>query len=688
MKDLEKEAQEWLAKHAVLLGPEELLFEEEKCEKVLRTKDGQWPVPYMVPHMGIFIEIKDAESFNRIVGDPQNWSIILGRTDLYHAWIVPQAIVIFGQTWFNHKQWGSHMRPGPPPSLFDSDDRRAARKAGTSMANTSVGRSVILRIVSKTEHALDMYLSGGGRAKNGAIKKPGGYIVRSIANEFIQDAGSDMGYHMVRVRACPNCLATKRGRARRSEVKHVRDNIYACERCIENARNLTLTITRFQEAQTPILSRFITEHRRAVQFSEFSGMVCICPNSACQGRFVPLDSIEDSTWWLTPEGIKASEAILQMRPLRGTQQFREPLESLKMLPLCCPFCNEHFTPATALIAQSGFHGKSGKFTGLPSMLVWVRSLDNMRVSGSGNGKHEVDLTKLKGGLVDDSNIDPSRHIVAKQRTHLLIGELAIQAQKLGNKSTLSIISHCFYEAVAQWMFNYPEDASSYFFNWTASERASTEIERNRVPNCNTKKTTMVVKGQETAIHQTILYIWLGKISKHMREIRRVKESKIQSLEDLKWFCRPPTYNGGPKVSFITTVDDGLRVPNVSKLTITNGSIDKPRMAWVLSVRKINSNESLGIELIQHIRVCEWQGVIMSEESGLKPGDSVKIIALMMPGHHCHAPIQRIIRLRTSLLSPMIDRIKTEESGETSDITFWQDWNKRADIARKATGIGI
>lgn len=634
MKDLEKEAQEWLAKHAVLLGPEELLFEEEKCEKVLCTKDGQWPVPYMVPHMGVFAEIKDTESFNRIVGNPQNWSIILGRTDLYHAWIVPQAIIIFGQAWFNNKQWGNSMRRGPPPSLFDSDDRRVARAAGLSMANTPVGRSVILRIVSKIEHALDMYLSGGGRAKTGVIKKPGGYIVCSIANEFIQDAGADMGFRMVRVRACPNCLATRRGRARRSEVKHIRDNIYACERCIDNARNLALTITRNQEDQTPVLSRFVTEHQRAARFSEFSGMVCICPNSACQGHFVPIDSIEDPNWWLTSEGIKASEAILQIRPLRGIQQFREPPESLKMLPLCCPFCNEHFTPATALTAQSGFHGKSGKFTGLPSILIWVRSSDNMRVTA-----REIDLTKLKGGLVDDSNIDPSKHIVAKQRTNLLIGELAIQAQKLGNKSAPSIISRCFYEAVAEWMFNYPEDASSYFFNWVVSERLLTEIERNRVTSCDTKKTTIVVKGQETAIHQTILYTWLGKISKHMREIRRVKESKIRSLEDLKWFCRPPVYNGGPKVSFVTTVDSGLKIPNMSKLAVIKGVVDKPRIAWILSVRKIDSNELLGTELIQHVRICEWQGIIMSEESGLKLGDSVKVVALMMPGHHCMRPFK-------------------------------------------------
>jgi hypothetical protein len=162
MKELEKEAQDWLAKHAVLLGPEELPFEEERLDEAMRTRDGEWPVPCVVPHMGVFADIKDEESFNRIVGEPDNWSIILGRSDLYHAWIVPQAIIIFGKVWFNRKQWGDSMRPGPPPSLFGSNDRRAAREAGTTMPR----RQLVVQLSCESYLVLSMlwisiYLEAG-----------------------------------------------------------------------------------------------------------------------------------------------------------------------------------------------------------------------------------------------------------------------------------------------------------------------------------------------------------------------------------------------------------------------------------------------------------------------------------------------------------------------------------------------
>jgi hypothetical protein len=684
MRELEKEAQEWLAKHAVLLGPEELPFEEEKLDEAIHARDGEWPVPCAVTHMGIFADIKDETSFNRIVGDPNNWSIILARSDLYHAWIVPQAIVIFGRTWFNHKQWGNSIRPGPPPSLFGSDDRRAARKAGTTMAETAVGKSVIYRIVSRVEHALDIYLSGGGYAKSGAVKKPGGYIVRSVANEFIQDAGADMGYRLVRVRACPNCLSTRRGRARRSEVKHVGDNLYSCERCADIERNIAITLSHYVKEGTEVPLKLTQEHARALRFSEFSGIVCVCPNDNCQGLFVPIDSVDDPAWWLTEVGILAQETISKMRALKGIQRFREPPEPLLMLPLHCPFCDRQFTPATALASQSGLHGQSGKLTGLPSIFVWVRALDRSRYYNS-----EADITKLKGALVDDSNVDPSHRIMAEQRVRILVGELALHAQELGNRTAPAIISQCFCEVVSEWMLTHPKDASHYFFDWESGERKSTTIELNRMPNCRTRKTTSVVRGHETAIHQTILYSWLGRISECLHDIRKVKGSKIHSLEDLKWFCRPPAYNGGPKVSFVATVQEGLRIQNESRLVAVGQTSDKPRMVWVVSIYKIDGEGRIcSDELVSHIKTCEWQSIRMSIESGLMPNDRVKIVALMMPGHHCHAPIQRIIRLRTSLLSSMIGRIRSEEAGEASDASFWREWQKRTEIARKATGIGI
>ena len=207
-KEVELEAQAWLAEHAVLLGPEELPFEEERLAEALVLRDGFWPSPRMVEHMGSFAEIADEESFNRIVGEPPNWQIILDRSDLYHSWILPQAAVIFGRTWFERVQWKSSIRRGVPFSLFSADERRVAKETGIPLAETTAGRSIVYKIVSRIEHALDVYLAGGGRSKiDGHIKHPGGYIVESIANEFIQDAGSDTGFRLIRVRACPNCLA-------------------------------------------------------------------------------------------------------------------------------------------------------------------------------------------------------------------------------------------------------------------------------------------------------------------------------------------------------------------------------------------------------------------------------------------------------------------------------------------------
>jgi hypothetical protein len=479
-------------------------------------------------------------------------------------------------------------------------------------------------------------------------------------------------------------LTTGRGRFKRSEVKHLRDNLYSCERCSDTARNIALALVRHEQIGTPIPPTLAREHERAVLFSEFSGMVCICPNDACQGRFVPISALDDQNWLLTSDGQRVLEAVPQMRILKGIQRFRNPPESLMVLPLRCPFCDERFTPAKALAMRSGFRGQSGNLTGLPSIFVWVRTLDHMRF----NGNCEVDLTKLRGALVDESNVDPSHRIVAEQCVRVLVGELAIHARALGEKTAPAVISRCFYEAMANWMLDHPEDASCYFFDWTSGERTSTAVELNRTPQCETKKTTTVVRGHEAAIHQTILYAWLGRISERLRDIRKIKGSKMRSLEDLKWFCHPPVYKGGPKSSFTAIVDEGLRIPNESGLVATDRTVDKPRIAWVLSIRRIDEKGQVGPNLVQHMRVCEWQSIRMSTESGLEPGNAVKVVAIMMPGHHCHAPIQRIVRLRASLLSSIISRIRSEETGETSDALFWQEWHKCAEAAKKATGIGI
>jgi hypothetical protein len=528
-----------------------------------------------------------------------------------------------------------------------------------------------------------MYLSGGGCSKtDDRIKRPGGYIVESIANEFVRDAGADMGFRLTRVRACPNCLATRPGRMRRSIVHHARDNLYKCDQCADTARNLDLAIANHRERGTEVPQEILEEHRRVGCFAEFSGVVCVCPNGACGGRFVPISCADDPQWWSTPDGRAMWEAALRLRAPKGSQSFREPPEVFLGLRLRCPFCGERFTPGVALAAASGFRGQSGKFTGLPSVFTWVKHVSR------GEDMRYTNGLLLSETLADTSCVDPACLITANQRVRVLSGELAIHAQALGERTAPAIVSRCFCEVVSKWMLEHPEDASNYFFDWSVAERPSTPTEMGKDPKCDIRKTTTVTRGRETAIHQTILHNWLASISERMADIRRIKGSAMRSLEDLKWFCRPPAYNGGPRVSFVSTVGKDLRIPNAARLASIGKATDKPRMAWVLSVRRIMPDGRNEPELLPFMRVFEWQTIMMSEQSGLKPGDKVKIVALMMPGHHCHAPIQRIVRLRTSLLSAMIERIRSEEAGEASDAAFWREWQKRAETARKATGIGL
>jgi hypothetical protein len=676
MKELENDAQEWLARHAVLLGPEELPFEEERLEEALRARDGEWPVPCRVEHMGVFAEIEDAASFNRIVGDPRSWPIVLGRPDLYHAWIVPQAINIFGRTWFNQKQGGNWMRPGPQLPLFDDEARQSAHKAGKTMAETPAGRAAIVRIMARTEHALDKYLSGGGLAKSGGVKKPGGYIVRSIANEFIQDATADMGYRMVRARACPNCLAMRSGKARRSRIRRTQGNFYACDQCSETARNIASVLEACVRKGEPLPDRLVSEHERALRFSEFCGTVFVCPNDQCRGRFVPADSVADQGWWATSDGIEARRIIADAKAPKGVLRFREPPKGLSGLPLYCPFCDMRFAPGSASVLHTGFRGKSGMMTGLPTMFVWAAKDVPLQKADPGPQAERV--------LVDESSIDPAVRIMVGQRIGVLVGELAIHARRIGRGTVPSIISFCFCEAVASWMLDHPEDASGYFFDWLSKDRRPTEVELAKSPGAKTRKTTKVARGREAAIHQSILGAWLDSILGHMRQIRKVEGSGMRSLEDLKWFCRPPAYSGGPRVEFSAKVGEDLCIRYMGGLRSTKDASERPRMAKILSIRLAGA----GKDMVGQIKSTEWRTIRMSEASGLKPGDPVHVSALMMPDHHCHAPIKRISRLRTDLLASIIDRVRKEEASGNSDVAFWREWQKRAEEARKETGIGI
>ena len=85
--------------------------------------------------------------------------------------------------------------------------------------------------------------------------------------------------------------------------------------------------------------------------------------------------------------------------------------------------------------------------------------------------------------------------------------------------------------------------------------------------------------------------------------------------------------------------------------------------------KINGNS---IDIMSII----WQNIVLDINCGLKKGDSVIVEALIMSGHPTHAPIQRIIRLRTTILKPIIEIIKQEEQFGIRNKEFWNDWENR------------
>jgi hypothetical protein len=67
------------------------------------------------------------------------------------------------------------------------------------------------------------------------------------------------------------------------------------------------------------------------------------------------------------------------------------------------------------------------------------------------------------------------------------------------------------------------------------------------------------------------------------------------------------------------------------------------------------------------------------------GEKVEVSVLLMSGHPTHAPIQRILRLRSSVLRPIVNKIIQEESGEKEFNDFWKFRNVSIQEAYKKVG---
>lgn len=289
---------------------------------------------------------------------------------------------------------------------------------------------------------------------------------------------------------------------------------------------------------------------------------------------------------------------------------------------------------------------------LPTMHIWVKpdelTLDNENVA-----------PKLSA-----NQFNPDDEILDKQRIEILLEEIIIKMSRLNINSFSNFISWCFYMAVANWMANFWKDASLYFFGWTEHERDMTKNEALRFPEQSKKKFTNVIRGQDSSIHQSIFYTWMDILEESMDRITKMRP-QVKSLQDLKWFCEPTKFSGGPKSVFKAEVSSKMSISNNSNIKPIKGKI-RPRLARILSISAHNKDYT------EDVRLLRWHSIHISHESELKPGDVVKVEAIMMPGHCTHAPIQRILRLRSMTLKDIINRIIMEEKTDTRDNSFWEE----------------
>jgi len=673
---LDNYAKEWLIKYAHELPPEELSKECEREESI-----GEWPTPEPVVNPGIFSEITSQKDFNRIIGDPQNWNQIHSRRDLYEKWIIPHAIILFGKNWFDRVKWKKSVHRGISFPLFSDEDKNFAIKHKIKLENATAGKAIIAKIVAKTAYALDIYLEGKWLDESATIKKPGGYIIDSIRNEFVRDIGIDLGYKLSSVLACPYCLSNKNIN-KKTPLIHNGSKQFSCPKC----EDLSKSLEYIKQEDTEIQEKF----RGAKKFRNFIGITCICPSEKCTGYFVPINCIDFSMWKVSNETLfknKIQEIGVTVRGLsvpKNTQSFVEPPKEILDLQMECPYCYTKFTIGSALKVKSGFKGKSGMFTGLPSITIWEKKCTTSLDQSINEDNNEL---SQKDSIVDDFfNIEDQ--ILAKQKINILIDELIINMAKINKGPVSGLTTWCFYEATIEWMIKYWKDTAKYFFSWNIKERNMTTKEMELYPGENKKKMTIIPRGQEVSIHQSLFHNWMNILEKHIKDFAKTG-SKIQSIKDFGWFCRAPKYTGGPESTFCSIVNSKMRILNQSNITSSQPQRFTPRIARVLSIHKIkNKVVDQSVNYVNGIKFCEWQAIRMEDFSGLKPGDLVKVKVLLMPGHTTHAPIQRIIRLRTMVLSPIIDRIKNEELENKRDIDFWQRRKNLIQKSREMTGINL
>jgi hypothetical protein len=671
----ERQIKNWLDKHAGDLEPEEILFEEEKMKvaQEFAPVDGSWPIPRELQNLDVFSKISSEEEFNRVVGNPDNWAAIFNDCDLYNQWILPNAVLLFGKTWFDRVKWRPSIHRSVPFPLFTTDEKGSASLSGKKLEDTSYGKARIAKIIAKVSSVLEVYLAGKWREKTNYMKKPGGYIIDSIKNEVVREIGADLGYKLVPTLACPYCLASNKISYKTPLIRHAFKQ-YSCPRCTDLTKNLWLEISNVRE-RGDVTTHIEKQFERVKRFKYFIGITCVCPNDKCDGKFVPLTCVNWDYFDRTKHNITG--VLKNFSVTRDIQSFKQPPQSLENFPLTCPFCTTKFTPKSALNSKSGFKKKSGHFTGLPTVSIWIKkeinTLDELIYYES------FDTSKDR---ITAKHEDLGGRIGSKQRINLLIDELVIHMARINRRSVTGLMSWYFYEAAISWMNKYWQDASGYFFGWSEYERDMTVKEMIRNPGKTKKKMTNTHRGLEVPIHFSFFQEWLGIIEKNINEICVVR-SNIKELKDLKWFCRRPKFSGGPKSTFTSEVDSRKCIVNKTRVRCEQTPYTNvPRLVKIYAIyRIINDIADKEYNYIKEIDVCEWQSIKLLSNSSLKEGDKVKVEALIMSGHPTHAPIQRIIRLRSVVLKNIIDRIRREELTGDTDFLFWEAWKKRVVASR-------
>jgi len=252
-----------------------------------------------------------------------------------------------------------------------------------------------------------------------------------------------------------------------------------------------------------------------------------------------------------------------------------------------------------------------------------------------------------------------KNIDAVKKSNILIEELIIKLDRIEPNSFNKCLKRYLYISQIMWIKKYWNYAPDYFFHKTD------------------------ILGMD--IHKTMFDMWLKVIENNLEELRKFKN--IDSIEDLKWFCRAPNFNSGPIDTFVVEVKENNRIKNNTNLIDLKSNKWNIRMAKVLSIDKVQNEELFPINFSENVLTMTWQDIIINQRGKLRPNDVVSVTAIMMPGHPSHAPIRALLRIRSDVLANIISKVIEEENSHR-DKDFWDFRDVKVKLARINTEIDI